>query len=1686
MIISFKKVLLSMIALLLLVVQTTMNADIHEKFKTDEDSPEVLLRKATGAFDLQMNTVSNIQFYTTNYGIFGYNVANRTGGSHWPRNSLNQYIYAGGAWIGAKVQAVDQSTGEKIFNPETGEPELLKLCELTYNPSDGQSWMVPGRIRDVAGSETFLVDNDATAVEKYRTYFSTDFLGNGEPRDVTDGTSWPIWDSSDDPDDTLKTKRYFGYYIEDESLRSENTYQKGPAFISGEDIFATYKDTDLRYFEGGYSSAQKKGYPFYIQYEQMIYSWGFGDYKDFVFIKYDLISFNEDTLRDCWLAPVMDVDIAREPNTSAGAVNDRVRYYSEDSTLNMAVQWSQADRGEAGRGFGYLGYDFLESPAVQGKFLPDSSLNPLEGFLRTDKRKYTNAEQLGLQTFNNWNIADDLENDVERYDFLSTFARDGDEGAGDKRFMMATGPFNMKPYDTARVVVGIIIADAVKDLAAPDGTLEDMATLVTKDKFAQTVYDNNFRAPMPPRRANLSARGVNNGVVLSWDNYSEMSEDNEENGLDFMGYRLYRSRRTDIANYTEHQTDTSGPLGWRQIAEWSMPTAFQKSYLKAGKPAEEYKMPFIDSLMVIGPVANSIYGEVDVLDSFNIRVMRVCQGCIMERQNFFNRKFYDNDGNESRFDTLNLPMIVDIDTAEITTGPWGKYFYGVANKSKLGVNLNKYRYEAAQPYDGGNLEKIRENRKEYLERGYRFNPQQNDFLLDSILIGTIELESAVLDYNPIYYIRKTTKINASTYLGFSNFVATPADQRPADTKDIDTLKWTYFEDVDAETGEVIYVKHNVDTIFYYSTATKIKEAGSDKYVIDYALIDNSAQAIMSNAEHLDYVNKLVYQYLKEGKAKAIFPNFEEKTTYEVPATDSVTGDIAIDPDTGEVIYDTITVIDRVDFQQSKLIREGLIPEYMEKLTDGRTFVDLGDNGDGIFYYDEDPTKSERMINNVDYYYKLLSFDEGDYQQPTEIKENDASLALPNALAVRPKAAAITNDVKFDIEVVNPERMGGVYNFEFFPIDEQRVSQFFAGHVFELEFKPYWSLGSYTFTGREEPAYFGKYVRMMTLKDTVTKQILYEGITEFEEDPGDFAYLGAFTENGLSYVLADTLIQDPVSNKDINFAAHDSREVRERFGSWSTGEMVEGLYTPYIGTGYRTSPDAGGVIYASGMKKPAYGAFGFKFEFDIKQYGGDYRMDTVRLAEGKTVDMLIPRYTDTKRKTLNIADKLESNDDYSKSTANTITTQKIGSIANYKYATIPTQKDLSRINATYPQVVTTDIMASYNNGPGTYELEFTGKEKRHIKVWYQPSKSEDVMKEFDVDVLTVKVRNVTKYDRRDGKGGFTEVSYESDMEHINIPAKPYNSAGYSTFAPYNNIGQSPYWISTGSANYLYTKAFPYPVNTVTEGIHPDELYNTYNMFASGWIDVRETKLNALQKPKHLVYRVLDNGEFYNEDGKKEIYSGIQGGFALPATAADGTTIDFVNVIYIAGVPFFFDGANAGSNTLGDGWDQVDIKEFNYGGQNFQVGDKITLSTTGGALGLPAPGAKVRVKVGGTVKSPDQMSDEDLDAVKVVPNPYFISHQGQKSPYGAELYFTRLPEECTIDIYTVTGEIVTRIEHNELTSPDSDKVAVDIWDLLSDNNQRVASQALVAVITTPNGAQTVKNFSVVVGSYRIITD
>ena len=69
------------------------------------------------------------------------------------------------------------------------------------------------------------------------------------------------------------------------------------------------------------------------------------------------------------------------------------------------------------------------------------------------------------------------------------------------------------------------------------------------------------------------------------------------------------------------------------------------------------------------------------------------------------------------------------------------------------------------------------------------------------------------------------------------------------------------------------------------------------------------------------------------------------------------------------------------------------------------------------------------------------------------------------------------------------------------------------------------------------------------------------------------------------------------------------------------------------------------------------------------------------------------------------------------------------------------------------------------------------------------------------------------------------------------------------------------------------------------------------------------------------------------------------------------------------------------------------------------------------------------------------------------------------------FTRLPNECFITIYTITGEFVTRIDHNDPFDGN------EWWNLKNGNNQEVAPGLYIYVVETPSGNKKIDKFAVV---------
>jgi len=76
--------------------------------------------------------------------------------------------------------------------------------------------------------------------------------------------------------------------------------------------------------------------------------------------------------------------------------------------------------------------------------------------------------------------------------------------------------------------------------------------------------------------------------------------------------------------------------------------------------------------------------------------------------------------------------------------------------------------------------------------------------------------------------------------------------------------------------------------------------------------------------------------------------------------------------------------------------------------------------------------------------------------------------------------------------------------------------------------------------------------------------------------------------------------------------------------------------------------------------------------------------------------------------------------------------------------------------------------------------------------------------------------------------------------------------------------------------------------------------------------------------------------------------------------------------------------------------------------------------------------------------------NLDDIRVVPNPYIVRNIWEPSRDYSRLAFTHLPDECTIRIYTIAGDLIRTLRHQSAEFDGNEN-----WDLMSENNQKIAA-------------------------------
>jgi hypothetical protein len=149
-----------------------------------------------------------------------------------------------------------------------------------------------------------------------------------------------------------------------------------------------------------------------------------------------------------------------------------------------------------------------------------------------------------------------------------------------------------------------------------------------------------------------------------------------------------------------------------------------------------------------------------------------------------------------------------------------------------------------------------------------------------------------------------------------------------------------------------------------------------------------------------------------------------------------------------------------------------------------------------------------------------------------------------------------------------------------------------------------------------------------------------------------------------------------------------------------------------------------------------------------------------------------------------------------------------------------------------------------------------------------------------------------------------------------------------------------------------------------------------------------------------------------------------------------------------------------------------KNSNGTPMNFSNGDKLTVTPYRITRPEFVPGYPVKYSwtVQGTQINNSTVSSSEIEKIKAFPNPYFSTSELEYDSGGEKfIYFSHLPLQCNIYVYTLDGVLVKRIERNQ-SDPSN---TLEKWDLRNSESRFVASGMYIVYVDCKDlGAKTLK--------------
>lgn len=430
----------------------------------------------TAEANLDVNNVFAKVFNTGS--LFFGNTTDDGSGYLVPKASEKSPIFASGLWVGGKVGGKVRVAGSRYsgFNFWPGP-----LDSATGRPVNPASCDAYDRIYSVT-----------------RTDIANFAAGNGATLDLAE---WPV----DLGAPVVDGDGVDGNYNLDGGDR--------PDIIGDQGVFWVMNDV------GGPHTLQQSD-PLGIEVQVLAFSFSRADaLGSTTFYRYRVINKGPTPIEQTYLSIFSDVDL--------GDAGDDYVGYDVDLGLGFAYNSDDSDVGGLNGGYGAvppaIGYDFFQGPIVNGDTLAATAFsyfqnvnNPAVGDPSTAERIY--FYQQGL-----WGDGTPMRANGDGYDELSSFpitkfAFPGDpvtkeywsevnndgalktNGAGDRRFVIHTGPFTLQRNDPQDIVFGIVFAQGADRFSS-------ITALRAADRLAQTAYDNGFRLAPPPPAPPLCVRG---------------------------------------------------------------------------------------------------------------------------------------------------------------------------------------------------------------------------------------------------------------------------------------------------------------------------------------------------------------------------------------------------------------------------------------------------------------------------------------------------------------------------------------------------------------------------------------------------------------------------------------------------------------------------------------------------------------------------------------------------------------------------------------------------------------------------------------------------------------------------------------------------------------------------------------------------------------------------------------------------------------------------------------------------------------------------------------------------------------------------------------------------------------------------------------------------------------------------